>query len=114
MGVARGHPNRRRSSIPVAWQTRLRRAARPLGPDGAHERGDGAGVETTAAGPRPRPPASRATLDDRSQRRTSIPLAVRARAAQSLAEIELAVSDEAPNSCLQPTRAPALRADASI
>ena len=83
-------------------------------PTDAHEQTDGPCVETTAAGPRPCPPASRATLGGRGSRRTSIPLGVRQRGAKSLAEITLAVSGEAPNYCLQPTRAPALRADAGI
>jgi hypothetical protein len=67
-----------------------------------------------AAGPRPRPPASRATLDGPEARRTSIAWAVRQRGAQRSAEIALAMRGEAPNHCMQPTRAPALRADESI
>jgi hypothetical protein len=104
--VARGHRGRRLDA-PVRRGKREFEVRRGRWvPADAHAQADGPCVETTAAGPRPRPPASRATLDGRRERRTSIPLGVRQRGAKNLADITLAMRGEAPNYCLQPTRPP--------
>ena len=75
--MARGHRGRRRLDAPVRRGKREFEVRRGRWvPTDAHEQADGAGAKTTAAGPRPRPPASSATLDGPEARRTSIPVAL--------------------------------------